>query len=301
MSDIKPTRDWYKWKPRHFQSDVRLLSDGAELLYRRLLDEYWISAKLVQNERILQALCKYSARKWSRYWPEIKHYFVQNGEYLIHRKMEEQLAQAVDNSEKSRHAANIRWAKEESERNANAYANADPNAMPRARKETETETETEPPYIPPRGKSASADQFDQFWKVCLRKVGKKKAQQKWKTLQCNKIAGDIIAAMKDQNTYMFQFREITKVPHPATWLHGECWNDQVVSEKPKPRLPSNYGDGYDQPPPRAQPPDGNKYAGFSKPFSPEEREKAKKKLKEARGKMSSIGALVKQAKSRIET
>ena len=137
--DRKPSRDWYKWFPKSYQVDTKLLSDGADLLYRRLLDEYWIDAKLPNNARTLQKLCRYSARKWQRFFPEIANNFVQNGDYLIHIRIEEQLSQAVDNSEKARHSANIRWAKIECERNANAYA----NGMPRAREEIEIEKEIE--------------------------------------------------------------------------------------------------------------------------------------------------------------
>ena len=129
------------------------------------------------------------------------------------------------------------------------------------------------------------DQFDQFWNVCLRKVGKKKAQQKWKTLQCNKKADDIIAAMKNQNTHMFQFRDITKVPHPATWLHGECWNDHVVSEKPKPK--QTHSNGFDQPPPRAQPPAASSLQReHTRPLTDTEKENFKKLVKQAKAKIN---------------
>ena len=232
----KPSRHWYKWQVKDYLTDTQLLSDGADLLYRRLLDQYWLHKKLPNNVATLRKLCRYSARKMSRFWPEIESKFLQKGDYLIHPVMEGLLAEAVDKSQKSKHAANIRWA---CERNANAYA----PAMPRMREEIEIEIDIDKPPLtsPPTKKrqngTASPDgdgliRFEQFWERYPRKVGKKKCAQTWRSRKLDKHVDSIIEALNQHIEIEWQDRDKDKIPHPSTWLNQDRWEDEVTASKP---------------------------------------------------------------------
>lgn len=79
--------------------------------------------------------------------------------------------------------------------------------------------------------SDEPDRFDEFWQAYGKKVGRKKAQQKW-TLALRKTdvtADSLIAAAASY--VAFQKRE-GKHPEftkdPATWLNGEHWTDERV-------------------------------------------------------------------------
>ena len=68
------------------------------------------------------------------------------------------------------------------------------------------------------------DPFTEFWAHYPRKVGKRKAETKFKTALKRASAETIIAAAQklanDPN-----LPELRYVKHPATWLEGDCWTD----------------------------------------------------------------------------
>lgn len=71
--------------------------------------------------------------------------------------------------------------------------------------------------------------FEDFWYIYPKKVGKKTAVKVWMKIQPNKesfqkIADHLASAFKDTKK---QF-----IPNPTTYLNGERWNDEVISNKP---------------------------------------------------------------------
>lgn len=72
----------------------------------------------------------------------------------------------------------------------------------------------------------SIAQFEDFWKKCPRKVGKGAARRKFE-IALRKISfKKLLSAMID---YARSVRGKTKsfIPHPATWLHQERWDDEL--------------------------------------------------------------------------
>ena len=70
--------------------------------------------------------------------------------------------------------------------------------------------------------------FDGFWKVYPRKVGKKKARILWDRLSpSKKLAIQIISAVKKQKQTIWKDSGLEYVPHPATWLNGQRWEDEI--------------------------------------------------------------------------
>ena len=77
--------------------------------------------------------------------------------------------------------------------------------------------------LPPPQTSALPDaDFDEFYRLYPRKVGKGQARRAWTTAIKKADPADIIAALK---SYWFS-DEKTFIAHPATWLNGERWLDQ---------------------------------------------------------------------------
>jgi hypothetical protein len=86
-----------------------------------------------------------------------------------------------------------------------------PSAIPE--RETERETETEG--------------FKEFWLAYPRKVGKGTAEKEYKKALASTSADKILAAVQLQKSDA-SWRDPKYIPHPATWLRGGRWDDELT-------------------------------------------------------------------------
>lgn len=75
--------------------------------------------------------------------------------------------------------------------------------------------------------------FDEFWKIYPRRVGKGKARDVFARSLKKAPAAHIIAGLRRQLSY-YSTREHQFIPHPSTWLGQERWDDD-----PQPTHPSH--------------------------------------------------------------
>ena len=69
------------------------------------------------------------------------------------------------------------------------------------------------------------DRFDDFWKHYPRKVSKPNALKAWlKVKPDDELTKTIISAISKQN---LSAKEEQFIPHPASWLNGKRWEDEV--------------------------------------------------------------------------
>ena len=89
--------------------------------------------------------------------------------------------------------------------------------------ENTVNTETNKEYI---------DRFEIFWSKYPRKIAKTNAKKAWLRMKPDDaLTQKIIFAIDQQGLYG---KEIQFVPHAATWLNGERWEDEIiVSSIPK--------------------------------------------------------------------
>ena len=87
-------------------------------------------------------------------------------------------------------------------------------------KENENEIENE---------SKKAANFDRFWEAYPRKVGKVKALAAFQ-----KVAVPVLLSAIEAQKKSHQWKKDNGqfIPHPATWLNGKRWEDQVTTEQP---------------------------------------------------------------------
>ena len=78
---------------------------------------------------------------------------------------------------------------------------------------------TPPSSVPPPPKN----KFDEFYKLYPRKVGKGNAVKAWKKI---KNPDEVIAGLKAQLFSLSQL-ETQFIPHPASWLNADRWEDEV--------------------------------------------------------------------------
>jgi uncharacterized protein YdaU (DUF1376 family) len=70
------------------------------------------------------------------------------------------------------------------------------------------------------------DRFDDFWKHYPRKVAKPNALKAWLKLKPDDaLTKTIISAISNQN---LASREQQFIPHPASWLNAQRWNDETT-------------------------------------------------------------------------
>ncbi|MFM0874755.1 hypothetical protein QU886_27720, partial [Klebsiella pneumoniae] len=79
---------------------------------------------------------------------------------------------------------------------------------------------------------STIDRFDDFWDAYDKKVGRKKAEQKWRlALKKSGVTADML--IERASAYISRQRSAGKHPEftkdPTTWLNGEHWNDEVES------------------------------------------------------------------------
>lgn len=68
--------------------------------------------------------------------------------------------------------------------------------------------------------------FDRFWSQYPRKVGKGQARKAWAKVTKAGADPDAIVAGAERYTRERQGEDAKFTAHPATWLHGERWDDQ---------------------------------------------------------------------------
>lgn len=84
-----------------------------------------------------------------------------------------------------------------------------------------------PPSLLLVSPSDAAD-FDAFWQVYPRKVGKGQALKAYKAAAKHASAATILAGLQAQLPVL-RSREAAYIPHAATWLNGQRWLDDVTA------------------------------------------------------------------------
>jgi len=76
--------------------------------------------------------------------------------------------------------------------------------------------------------------FDDFWERYPKKKAKADARKAWRDHKCAKIADEICAAVDDQKRWPEWTKDAGKfIPHPATWLRAERWEDRRIETAKK--------------------------------------------------------------------
>ena len=87
-------------------------------------------------------------------------------------------------------------------------------------------------HEPSSGEIEIVDRFDEFWRLYPRKTGKAQAVKAWSKLK----PGDhdhAIGILPEHVAYWHRNDTATQfIPHPATWLNGRRWEDELPADKP---------------------------------------------------------------------
>lgn len=91
---------------------------------------------------------------------------------------------------------------------------------------------------PQKPQNAPLSDFDTFWALVPRRVGKKAAERAWRAIERRGESQDAIDGMR---AYALAFAQsgtdLKYVPHPSTWLNRRGWEDDLLavfpSQKPQ--------------------------------------------------------------------
>jgi uncharacterized protein YdaU (DUF1376 family) len=219
---------------------------GAYLL---LIGYYWTNGGLPQDENAIRRIAKLSPLLWRKISPLLKQKF---DALWRHKRIDMELAKAIEKSKAQSAKALLRH----SRGTADAYAGSMPSE---SQSQSESKKERDPaskkerdpaadaagacptpsgdeasPNIGERGhkretrRAAPAAGFAEFWLAYPRKVSKGAAVRAYERALRKTSADVILAALKAQ-VPTWDMSEPKYIKHPSTWLHQECWSDEITT------------------------------------------------------------------------
>jgi uncharacterized protein YdaU (DUF1376 family) len=201
---------YYQFNIGDYASHTRHLTAIEDIAYRRLLDLYYL------HERPLNSGSASVARQINmrEYETEVssvlEEFFTLTNDGWINVRADKEISHYRGKIEQASRAG-----KASAERRLNVRS-TDVQPTNNHKPITNNQEPINKEYI---------DRFDIFWKQYPRKVAKPNAQKAW-----NKIKPDdvVLKKMLDAiNQQGLSSKEIQFVPHPATWLNAQRWEDEI--------------------------------------------------------------------------
>jgi uncharacterized protein YdaU (DUF1376 family) len=197
--------NYYQFHIGDYASHTRHLSPIEDIAYRRILDVYYL------HERPLNAGLTSVARQINmrEYEEQIKivltEFFTLTDDGWVNQRADQEIQQYRAKIEQASRAG-----KASAERRFNAGS---------------TDVQPTINHKPITNNQIDIDRFELFWKQYPRKIAKPNALKAWLKIKPNDtLSQKMIDAVKQQK---LSDREIQFVPHAATWLNGNRWEDEI--------------------------------------------------------------------------
>lgn len=82
--------------------------------------------------------------------------------------------------------------------------------------------------------------FDEFWALYPRKIAKAVARKAWSRLNQQQQLDAAKAIQNHIEYWASKETELEFIPHPATWLNQERWEDELVIEPKKQKIDKTW-------------------------------------------------------------
>ena len=116
-----------------------------------------------------------------------------------------------------------------------AFVRIEPNTQQNWRKANEV-VQVSNVNTPQKPQNAPLSDFDTFWGLVPRRVGKKAAERAWRTVERRGESHDAIEGMRAFSQAFAQSgTDLKYVPHPSTWLNRRGWEDDLAAVFPSQR------------------------------------------------------------------
>jgi uncharacterized protein YdaU (DUF1376 family) len=199
--------NYYQFHIGDYTSHTRHLSPIEDIAYRRLLDLYYL------HERPLNSGSASVARQINmrEFEDEVKlildEFFTLSDDGWINVRADKEIAHYRGKIEQASRAG-----KASAERRFNTCS---------------TDVQLTNNHKPITNNQEYIDRFDIFWKQYPRKVAKPNALKSWLKIKPDDV---VLKKMLDAiNHQQLPSKEIQFVPHPATWLNAQRWEDEITA------------------------------------------------------------------------
>lgn len=228
---------YYQHHIGDFIKDTANLNDHQLSTYMRMVWTYYSEEKPFANEPEDIAFAMRSDEK--TVCLILRHYFKEAVDGWRHSRCDREIAEFHGKKEKASASANARWinaknkanAKQpQSERNANA-SKSDANQEPITNNQVEDQKPSSPSGDGKPVKPDPLQGFGAFWIKYPRKTAKQDAEKAWAKLKPDAdLQATLITAVDRQAKSLDWTKDSGKfIPHPATWLNGKRWDDQLTA------------------------------------------------------------------------
>lgn len=211
-----------------YLADTTHLTAEEHGAYMLLLFSYWQTGKPLRIDR-LATVARIPNERWPSVADTLSEFFHVTETHWVQFRVEADLeavnSKVVTASNAGKASARAKALKKQQELNDRSTNVDDPLQRNGNHKDTDTDTDKNTNNTPPM----VDDLFPKFWKIYPNKKGKAAAEKAWKKL---KVTADLFSQIAEGLAAQVVCEAWVKdggqfIPHPATWLNGKRWEDEV--------------------------------------------------------------------------
>ncbi len=211
-----------------YLADTTHLTAEEHGAYMLLLFSYWQTGKPLRIDR-LATVARIPNERWPSVADTLSEFFHVTETHWVQFRVEADLeavnSKVVTASNAGKASARAKALKKQLELNERSTTVDDPLQRNGNHKDTDTYTDKNTNNTPPM----VDDLFPKFWKMYPNKKGKAAAEKAWKKL---KVTADLFGQIAEGLAAQVVCEAWVKdggqfIPHPATWLNGKRWEDEV--------------------------------------------------------------------------
>lgn len=211
-----------------YLADTTHLTAEEHGAYMLLLFSYWQTGKPLRIDR-LATVARIPNERWPSVADTLSEFFHVTETHWVQFRVEADLeavnSKVVTASNAGKASARAKALKKQQELNDRSTNVDDPLQRNGNHKDTDTDTDKNKNNTPPM----VDDLFPKFWKMYPNKKGKAAAEKAWKKL---KVTTDLFRQIAEGLAAQVVCEAWVKdggqfIPHPATWLNGKRWEDEV--------------------------------------------------------------------------
>lgn len=213
-----------------YLADTTHLTAEEHGAYMLLLFSYWQTGKPLRIDR-LATVARIPNDRWPSVAETLSEFFHVTETHWVQFRVEADLeavnSKVVTASNAGKASARAKALKKQQELNDRSTDVADPLQ----RKPNHTDTDTDTDKNTKSSSPAADDLFPKFWTLYPNKKGKAAAEKAWKKLKVTDDLFTLIAqGLAKQCASQAWLKDSGQfIPHPATWLNGKRWEDEIPS------------------------------------------------------------------------
>jgi len=230
-----------------YLADTTHLTAEEHGAYMLLLFSYWQTGKPLRIDR-LATVARIPNDRWPSVAETLSEFFHVTETHWVQFRVEADLeavnSKVVTASNAGKASARAKALKKQQELNDRSTDVAD--TLQRNGNHTDTDTDTDTDKNNKNTSPADEDLFPKFWKLYPNKKGKAAAEKAWAKLKVTPDLFNLIAQglAKQCASLAWTKDDGQFIPHPATWLNGKRWEDEVTVPSNVHHLPNSRHTGF---------------------------------------------------------